>query len=82
MGQDGVDTISGNSGDDYIWRSSRRYTFGDAGDDKLYGESDNDTIYGGDGTDTIDGGTGNDEIYGNISTNSADGSQILIDQVE
>ena len=37
LGQDGVDTISGNR-DDYICGGVADTLFGDAGDDKLYGK--------------------------------------------
>jgi Ca2+-binding RTX toxin-like protein len=73
-GQDGIDNIQGNGGNDYLYGGQAGdICDGGPGDDTIYGEGGNDTldgnsgsdhIYGGNDNDTIRGGPGNDFLYG------------------
>ena len=56
FGTDAVDTVTGGSGQDWIW--------GEAGNDVLSGGAGDDFVYGGAGVDAINGGEGNDVIHG------------------
>jgi Ca2+-binding RTX toxin-like protein len=67
-------TISGDSGDDYIWGGSstdsihgnagRDSVYGNGGNDSIYGDEDRDFLYGNAGNDYINGGDEIDGIYG------------------
>jgi Ca2+-binding RTX toxin-like protein/subtilisin-like proprotein convertase family protein len=55
-------TLSGNSGDNYLW--------GNTGDDTLIGGAGNDFLSGGAGADTLIGGTGDDTyVVDNLGDN-------------
>lgn len=66
-GNDGINSIIGNSKDNTI--------DGKAGDDTLNGKAGNDSILGGDGNDTILGGDGNDTISGGSGDDSIIGGK-------
>ncbi|RYD27453.1 MAG: calcium-binding protein, partial [Lysobacteraceae bacterium] len=78
-GDDGVNVILGNAGNDLITALNGNDTaaggdgddviFGNQGNDTLSGDAGNDTLYGGQGDDTMSGGLGNDVLEGGRGTN-------------
>ena len=71
-GQNGADTLNGDSGNDEL--------YGGNGNDILNGGDGIDTLYGGNDDDTLSGGAGNDTLYGqngNDTLNGGDGNDIL-----
>jgi Ca2+-binding RTX toxin-like protein len=73
-GEQGDDTLTGDSsgnfisgglGNDTIFgRGDNDRLFGDSGDDLVSGEDGDDLILGGDGADVVDGGVGADQLFG------------------
>jgi Ca2+-binding RTX toxin-like protein len=64
-GTNGKDTLTGNSGNDYL--------DGGNGDDKLYGSAGNDTLLGGNGDDLLVGDAGNDSLNGGLGNDTLRG---------
>ena len=74
-GGDGVDKVSGTSGNDTLSGGGGDDKLnGMDGDDTLNGDGDDDMLIGGDGNDTIDGGAGNDTIDGGAGNDMITGS--------
>jgi Ca2+-binding RTX toxin-like protein len=62
-GQDGDNTIVGNSADNFLYgRDGNDLIKGNGGNDILYGENGNDTLFGGAGMDRFYGGSGADKF--------------------
>ena len=69
-GRDGVNRISGGTGNDGISSGAGNdYLSGDDGDDRIYGGAGNDGLSGGDGNDLINGGSGSDVMDGGSGIN-------------
>ncbi len=65
IGTDFIDTIYGDSNDNYLRVGLSTDTLqGNEGNDILEGEDGNDILQGGLGDDTLDGGLGNDRLVG------------------
>ena len=56
------DTLTGNSGDNWLWDGSDGVAGGGTGDDTLTGGAGNDVLETGGGNDTLNGGTGTDTL--------------------
>ena len=82
-GENGIDYLSGNNGDDRIYGGGNLDELrGGRGDDRLYGEQDDDRLYGDEGADwlyggydddRLFGGDGHDELYGDAGADSLTG---------
>ena len=71
IGTDFIDTIYGDSNDNYLRGGLSTDTLqGNDGNDVLEGEEGNDILQGGLGDDTIDGGLGNDRLVGDAGNDT------------
>jgi Ca2+-binding RTX toxin-like protein len=62
FGENGIDNLEGNEGDDTI--------FGSNGDDGLAGQEGDDSLVGGNGNDRLYGWIGNDVLLGDVGDDS------------
>jgi len=68
------DTLTGNSGDNWLWDGSDGVAGGSTGDDTIVGGGGNDLIETGGGDDNLQGGTGTDTLSflgGHVEISSA-----------
>ena len=70
-----IEGIAAGSGDDQItgWKSPRRASVGNDGNDTLIGDDGQDTINGDDGDDVIEGNGNNDRLSGGNGDDELDG---------